>query len=93
MRTVRATALCAALLAGTAACGTGAPADPYKPTTADTRIFMEAWGPQSEVDKNAQCDAAQLIGREALADAARGKLDRPESFATLLLATCGREER
>jgi predicted small lipoprotein YifL len=93
MRVVRAAVLCAALLAGVTACGTGGPANPYTPTEDDARVFAETWGAQPEKDKNEQCDAAQLVGHEALVKAARGKLDRPEAFATLLLATCGREER
>jgi len=91
MKTFRALAIAAALLAGVTACGE--PADPYKPTSAEQHVFAESWSPQTEKEKNDQCAAAHLVGREGLADAARDKLKRPESFATLLIATCGREGR
>jgi predicted small lipoprotein YifL len=84
------TIVAAAALLCLAACGAE---DPYKPTADETRVFMSAWSVGTEADKDAQCTTARLAGREGIAAAADAKLDRPEAFATLLLAACGREGR
>ena len=89
MRAIRTIVVAAGLLC-LAACGAE---DPYKPTADETRAFMSAWSVGTEADKDAQCTTARLAGREGIAAATDAKLDRPEAFATLLLAACGREGR
>jgi hypothetical protein len=90
MRTIRAVALCAVLLAATAACGT---TDTDGPTSADRAAFAVAWDQQTESGKDSICMTLMLKGEHGVAVQAADDMERPEVFASLLADQCAREGR